>query len=341
MPPDTDLPRVAVIIAHLNGRDLLPACLGSLFRQNYPNYEVTVVDNGSTDGSVEFVRRSYPQVKIVQNRTNLGYAGANNVGAERSDGELLLFLNHDTVVSEDFLIELVNVLLQDPSVGIVQSKMLMAKNPGLIDSVGSYFTRTGILVHKDRALPDSCAPAIPVEVFGATGACLLVRRQLFEALRGFDSDYVIYYEDTDLSWRTWLLGYKVLLVPSSVIWHWGGATTSRYLPSPFTIFHTFKNRLCSLIKLLPSSELVLVLPLHLLICLGGAAAYLIHLKLTSGWAILKALLWNFQHVGETMTKRKEIGDLATVPRGSLFPRLQRPMPADYFMAVSRGYLSSW
>lgn len=332
---------ISIVIANHNGMEFLPECLESLFAQDHQRTEVILVDNASLDGSADFAERKFPEVKVIRSDTNLGYAGGNNLGALHCKGEFLLFLNHDTRVTATFLTELLEVMKRQTNVGIVQSKMLQARDPDLIDSIGSYFTRTGILLHSDNGCPDSPGPMNPREVFGATGACLMIRSEIFKILEGFDSDYVIYFEDTDLSWRTWLLGYKVMVVLRSVIYHQGGATTQHHLPSQFTVYHSFKNRICSLIKLLSTRNILVILPLHLFICLGGSLAYFFRFKIANGLAILRAIAWNVRNLPQTMRKRRTISRLARIERDSVFPRLLRPMPASYFLSFCRNYLARW
>lgn len=333
-------PLVSIVLAPQNGMDHLPACLESVYAQDYEDFEVIYVDNASTDGSPDYVEHGYPQVKVVRSSRNLAYAGGNNLGAQYAHGELLLFLNHDTVVTEHFLSNLVQAMHQHPDVGIAQSKIMMASAPSLIDSTGAYLTWTGIWVHPNHGYPDHDLGEQPIEILGACGACLMVRRELFRRLGGFDRDFAIYFEDADLSWRSWLLGMRVALAPSSVIYHWGAVTTSR-LPSTFTVFHSFKNRLCSLIKLLDGLQLLWVIPIHLVMCLAGGLAYLVKGKPMNAIAILRAICWNVTNLRATLRKRRLVRSMS--PQGTSLSGkgLFRPLPARYFLRTSVGYLSRW
>jgi len=333
-------PTVSVVIAAHNGLDHIEACLNSLFAQDYPSFEVIVVDNASTDGSPERVERIFPLAKLVRSPVNLAYGKGNNLGASLAQGQFLLFLNHDTIVTDEFLIELMKVVQGSPEVGVAQSKILMASNPNLIDSAGAYLTKTGMWVHRDHGQPDRILDNTPIEILGACGACLMVRRSLFEALGGFDPDFVIYFDDADLCWRARLLGKRTLLVPSSVIYHWGGATTRR-LPSSFTVFHSFKNRLCSLIKLLSLQDLVVVLPIQLGLCLGGALAYFLRLNPANGIAILRALRWNAANLGETLKKRNAVRRALPDKHRHLYKDFVIPFPLGYFIRTSLRYLAKW
>jgi hypothetical protein len=320
--------------------DHIHACLESLFAQDYPRFEVIVVDNASTDGLPEYVERSFPQVSVLRSPVNLAYGKGNNLGASLANGQFLLFLNHDTIVTDAFLIELMKVVQTRPEVGVAQSKILMASNPNLIDSAGAYLTKTGMWVHRDHGLPDRIVDTNPIEILGACGACLMVRRGLFETLGGFDPDFVIYFDDADFCWRARLLGKITVLVPSSVIYHWGGATTQR-LPSSFTVFHSFKNRLCSLIKLLSLRDLVVVLPIQLGLCFGGALAYFLRLNPANGIAILRAMLWNAANLARTLKKRKVVRRALPDKHRQLYEDLMIPFHLGYFIRTSLRYLSRW
>lgn len=333
-------PLVSIIIATHNGGRFLNPCLASVFAQSYPEFEVIFVNNASTDSSTELIRRDYPSVRIFDSDQNLGYGGGNNVGAAISKGELLLFLNHDTIVSDDFLTELVIALQADPSIGMAQSKILSAMNPEIVETTGAYLTRTGMWIHSNRWEHDKKPAAKPLPVMGACGTCLLVRRTVFELLGGFDPDFIVYYDDADLSWRAWLAGYQVLSVPSSTIRHWGSGTTNT-LPSTFTVYHSFKNRLCSLIKLLSRRDLFSILPVHLLLCLAGAGAYLLRLKPNNSAAVVRGLIWNARELRQTLRKRAAVQRILAGDHASNYRELLRSLPISYFVRTSFGYVAKW
>ncbi|MGD8815207.1 MAG: glycosyltransferase family 2 protein, partial [Anaerolineales bacterium] len=264
----------------------------------------------------------------------------NNMGASLSNGDLLLFLNHDTVVTPDFLVELVDVMKDHPGIGVVQSKIMMATDPKCVDSVGAYLTMSGMWFHPNRGEPDEIRDAEPIKILGAAGACLMVRRKLFEALGGFDPDFFIYFDDADLAWRARLMGSKVVIAPRSVIYHWGGATTQK-MPSVFTVYHSFKNRLCSLIKLLCFRDLLIVLPFHLLLCIGGALVYFLRLKPVNAFAILRAWIWNLRHMGETLRKRSAATKGMRGHHRRVYEGLIKPFSLNYLVRASMQYVAKW
>src|SRR3990172_6001413 len=302
--------------------------------------EVVFVDNASTDGSSDLVEAHYPEVRVLRSEVNLGYGGGNNFGARVARGDFLVFLNHDTHVTRDFLGELVSVMERDPSVGIAQSKILMAADPEIIETVGTYLTRTGMWVHPGRGEPDDGIVQPPARILGACGTCMIIRSVLFRKLGGFDPDFIVYYDDADLSWRARMLGHEVVCVSSSVIYHWGSGTT-KHFPSLFTIYHSFKNRLCSLIKLLGTWDLLTVVPVHLAFCVVGSGAYLLIGKPASALAVLRALAWNLGRISTTLRERRRIREGLAGNQQSNYGDFVKPLPLGYFIRTSFGYVARW
>ena len=333
-------PAVSIVIASHEGMEYLPACLESVFAQTYSDFEAIFVDSASTDGSLDYVTATHPTVRVIRSDVNLGFGKGNNLGASSAKGKYILFLNPDTIVTKDFLHPLVQELESNPGVGAAQSKIMRASNPGIIDSAGAYLTWTGVWVHFGRGEPNELIGSDPLEVLGACGTCLLVRRDLFEELNGFDPDFFVYFDDADFSWRVWLRGFGVVMVPKSVIYHWGSGTT-KLLPSVFTVFHSFKNRVCSLLKLLSATDLIVIMPVHLTLCVAGTIAYFIKLKPSNGIAIIRALAWNLLNLRRTLQKRSTIAKSLSDDHRSKYRELMRPLPLGYFVRTSLGYVSDW
>ena len=223
-------PLVSIIIANRNGRGLLEECLSSLAGITYGNTETIVVDDGSSDGSAEFVRRRFPRVAVTELGENRGFAGANNAGAGAARGEILLFLNNDTRVTPGFLDGLVREIAGGGA-DICQS--LLLRPDGTVDSAGDFIDARGVAFHS-TAVPEATAP-----ILSARGACMAVRRGLFFELGGFDERFFASFEDVDMGWRAWIRGRRVAVVPGSVVYHRGSATVSA-IPDRMK-FHGSKN----------------------------------------------------------------------------------------------------
>ena len=226
-------PKVSIIIVNYNGKELLKKCLDSLLKVNYDNFEIILVDNNSTDGTVEFITKNYPSLIIIKLDSNKGFAEPNNVAAKISKGKYLLFLNNDTVVTPNFISEMVKVMETDKKIAICQS--LLLKPDGSVDSSGDFIDHLGVVYNSKTEIDEIR------EVSSARGASMLVRSDIFEKLDGFDQKFFITFEDVDLCWRSWILGYRVLIIPTSIVYHEGGITIKKIKSE--IAFHGFKNQL--------------------------------------------------------------------------------------------------
>lgn len=300
---------VSVIIVNWNGKHFLKECLTSLYNQNYKNIEVIFVDNNSKDGSVEYVRESFPKTKIIINKENLGFAEGNNVGYKHATGDYILFLNNDTKVTKNFILELVKVLKGDKKIGGAQSKILLMDDPTKLDSVGAFLTNTGFLYHYGIAKKDSPKYNEQIDIYSAKGACMIFKREVLEKIKVdgeiLDSRYFAYFEETDMCHRIWLSGYRIVFAPKSVIYHKMGGTSAK-LNNAFVQYHSFKNRINSYTKNLGAVELLKILPIHILLCEFFSLFSLLRLRFQLFLLIQKAILWNIKEFIQTFSKRKYI-----------------------------------
>lgn len=219
-------PKVTVVIVNWNGKIYLDRCLTSVAAQTYDNYNVILIDNASTDGSAEFVREQYPQVKIITLDRNYEFAKANNIGirmAIQEGAQFIALLNNDTKVEGEWLSELVKAMYRDPGVGICASKMLRMDDPRIIDSTGHYFV-DGIIRDRGNGELDIGQYDSKAKVVGGCAGASLYRKTMFDAIGLFDESYGFYYEDAELSWRAYNSGWKAVFVPTSVVYHVRGGT---------------------------------------------------------------------------------------------------------------------
>lgn len=251
--------RVAVVVPTWNGRDDLPACLESLRRQTLP-VEIVVVENGSTDGTVEMLRASYPDATVLMQPVNLGFAGGVNVGlryALHRGYEFVALLNNDAVADANWVKRLVAEMSLDARVGMVASKFVTMD--GLrIDSTGECYSSWGLPFPRGRGEETLDAYDADAELFGASGGSTLYRSAMLRDIGLFDEDFFAYFEDVDLSWRAHLRGWRVRLAPTAIAYHRIGATSGR-LPG-FTTYQTLKNLLWVVAKNVPRRYVATVLP---------------------------------------------------------------------------------
>ena len=226
-------PKVSIIIVNYNGKELLEKCLESVFKADYKNYEVIIVDNNSTDDTVEFVTDNYPSIILLKLNSNKGFAEPNNIAAKIATGKYLLFLNNDTIVTPDFISEMIPVIENNDRIAICQS--LLLKPDESIDSSGDFIDDLGVVYNSTKKIDDVR------EISSARGASMLIRKNIFDILEGFDEKFYVSFEDVDLGWRTWMIGHKVVLVPKSVGYHVGSQTIKSIKPE--IAFHGFKNQL--------------------------------------------------------------------------------------------------
>lgn len=322
---------VSVIIVNWNGGRVLEDCLKSLLKIDYPRWELILVDNGSTDGGIEkiqklkFKSRNYKsKLKILRNRTNLGFTVANNQGYKKTQGKYILLLNNDTKVTSDFLTGLVARAEEDPKIGVIQPKIFLMDKPGYLDNAGSFLTKIGFLQHWGFLEKDGEEFNRERDVFSVKGACMLIKRELVERVGLFDESFFSYFEESDFCWRVWLSGSRVLYFPKASIKHKVGFTIRR-LDVPSVNYHYYKNRICSLIKNLELSNLLTILPLHLIISFGIMTLFLIRLKPKNSGMILKALIWNLTNLTDTLKKRARIQKMRVVNDSQIFKKLSRPI----------------
>lgn len=320
-------PVVSLIIANWNGGEVMKNCLSSLSSIDYPNWELIIVDNGSGDGSEQYVKK-FNKLKgrftLVKNRTNLGFAKANNQGYEKSEGKYILLLNNDTKVPADFLSKMINKMEEDKSIGLMQPKIFMMDKEGYLDNAGSFMTDIGFLQHWGFLCHDGEEFNKEREIFSAKGACILIRRQVIERVGLFDEKFFSYFEESDFCWRVWLAGYRIIYYPKAHIYHKVGFTIKRL--NVFNInYHYYKNRISSLIKNLELGNLLRILPVHIIISLGIAMIFLLRGQPKNSFMIFKSILWIISNLPEILQKRAMVQKIRTVSDRKLFDKLMRPV----------------
>lgn len=334
-------PRFSVIIPNLNGEFLLDACLRSVAASSGDHVaETTVVDNGSSDRSIEVARRALPSVRILSNETNEGFARACNQGAAAASTDYLLFLNSDVTLSPTCLSDLSRWLIRDASAAIWQPK-LFREDGATWDSAGSFFTRTGFLWHEGLGVTGRDAFSSPRDVFAVKGACMAVRRDAFAAVGGFDEDFFAYFEEADLCWRLLLAGWQVRFVPACCAFHRVGATTTTYFRPAEIDYLAFRNRITSIVKNSERRTLASVLPVHVACCLAVAACFVARGQRKNARAVLGGVVSTVR-AGRTLAeKRRATQALRTRADAAYLPTLTRRMTARRALDLLRAYLPRW
>ena len=289
---------ISVIVLNYNGKGFLNSCLSSLASQTYSDFEVIVVDNGSRDGSPDYIEENYPWVRLAKNDENLGFAGGTNVGIRAAKGEFILTLNNDSRADSRFIEELIKPMA-DPEVGVCAAKMLFPD--GRINSAGICISRSGAAWDRGMFEPDRGQYEFVEEVFGACAGAALYRREMLDEIGLFDEDFFLYLEDVDLAFRARLAGWKCLYVPGARVIHHHGGTAG--VGSDLAVYYGNRNIVWYPIKDFPFRLLITSLPFIVARNLAVIPYYALR---GQGGVILKSKLDALKGVVKMMEKRKDV-----------------------------------
>ncbi len=253
----------SVVVVNWNGRPFLETCLLALSRQTLAGFECVVVDNGSTDGSDDWIQHSAPWVAVLANDDNVGFAEASNQGIAASSGKYIALLNNDAVPEPEWLEQLLQVAESDTSVGMVASQVTFAHDPAKLDSAGIEVDALGVAWNRHLGMPASDDGSGPVEVFGPSGSAALLRRRMVNEIGAFDARYFAYYEDVDLAWRAQRAGWRCLYAPKARVQHIHSASARR--TPGFKAFHIGRNKWRTLFRHYPFARLASWVPLMLIV----------------------------------------------------------------------------
>jgi len=325
--------RVSVLVLNYNGLRWLPQCLSSVAATDYPNFDIYLVDNGSTDGSIDYVQRSFPSVKIILNEENLGFAEAYNKAIKEINSEYVALLNNDTkVLNPKWIHHLVDKAASDPDVAAVGCKMVSLEDRSRLDSVGGMgipFWRGFVDVGRDES-DQGQYDQESFEPFAFCGGAALIRRNIFQALGGFDEKFFLYVEDADLSWRLRLLGYRVGFAPEAQVAHYFSGSAETKEIDARKLYYCHRNLLRAILKNCGPS-LGWALRNYLLFTLMMAAGFSI-LEPRKAVAAARSLLWNLLRLKDTWTWRLRIQASREASEAevlkSMYPNIRRYQPAE-------------
>lgn len=319
-------PKVSVVILNWNGLNHLEKFLPSVIATSYKNMEVVVADNGSTDNSVFFLEKNYPQIKLILFKENFGFAKGYNKALEKVDADYYVLLNSDVEVQSDWLDKAITLLESDKLYAACQPKLLSYNNKqffeyaggagGWLDSFGYPFAKGRIfdVCEEDHGQYEKEEP-----IFWTSGAAMIIRSSIFKEMKGFDKYFFAHQEEIDLCWRMQLAGYKLFSCPSSVVYHIGGGTLPR--GNTLKTFLNFRNNQIMLYKNLPWSQKWWKIPFRLM--LDAISAWKGLLKGDAGYflAILRGHLafakWLFLKQRESVFPEKRGGPLSGLYKGNV------------------------
>ncbi len=301
--------KIAIVILNWNGEALLEQFLPSIVKYS-EGADIYVADNASTDNSVSFIKAHFPQITVIQNKVNGGYAKGYNDALKNVDADVFCLLNSDIEVTKNWLFPIVDAFNNDSTTAIIQPKLLDYKNKkyfeyagaagGFIDKFGYPYCRGRIFntIEKDNGQYNDT-----IEIFWASGACLFIKKEVFKTLNGFDESYFAHMEEIDLCWRARNLGFNIIYVGTSTIYHVGGATLSN--SNPKKTFLNFRNSLFSLVKNANGNILFLVFIRLILDGIAGVK-FIFEFKPKHTFAIIKAHFSFYSHLSTLIKQRKAL-----------------------------------
>lgn len=329
---------LSIIVVNYNGVKYIHKCINSILSSNAKRYEIIIIDNGSIDNSLKLQDKYQNEkeiIKIIFLDKNYGPAFARNIGVRNSNGKYLCFLDNDTIVDKNWSFDPIKIFTKDKKVGVIQSKLLLNSDKNKIDYVGEFIGQNGFLVQPVKAGEiDNGQFNNETEILAAKSAGMFIRKQTFQKVNGFDPDYFIYLEETDLGWRSWLVGYKVVFCPTSIVYHEFGTSTlilGKKQNSFNSKFHGSKNYILTLAKNLEWQNLFKMLSIHVFLWEGLACYSLLKGNFKSFLWINRGILWNITNIKSTIKKRNEIQKSRKISDKNLFSKVMKKRSYKYFI----------
>jgi GT2 family glycosyltransferase len=331
-------PKVAIVIVHWNRCNLLQQFLPSVCNTDYENLDVYVVDNASTDNSVEYLREHFTSIKIIELDNNYGYAGGYNLALKYIKADYYVLLNNDIEVPRHWLKPLVAMMESNTAIAACQPKMLDYVHKtkfeyagacgGYLDNFGYAFCRGRVFdtLENDIGQYDSAQ-----EIFWATGACLCIRAERFHDVAGFDENFFAHMEEIDLCWRLKLRGHKIFVVPESYVFHVGGGTLDKM--SAQKTYLNFRNNLIMLTKNEPLGRLWWLIPLRSCLDLISSLFFIRHGFFSHSAAVHRAHAHYFFRIGKWWKLRRQNASYGKALKG----RYSGSIVFSYFLQNQKTY----
>ncbi len=303
--------KVAVVILNWNGKSLLEKFLPSVVKYSNEEADIYVADNNSTDDSIHFLKNNFPEVKIIQNEKNGGYAKGYNDALQNIDADVYALVNSDIEVTSGWLTPVIDQFKKNPNTVAVQPKLLDFKDKskfeyagaagGFVDFMGYPYCKGRIFMELES---DHQQYDDNYDIFWATGACFFIRSKTYHHLHGFDENYFAHQEEIDLCWRIQNEGYKIQYVGASTVYHVGGATLKE--TNPHKTFLNFRNSLFTIVKNVPKRFVFFVVFFRLILDGIAGVKFLIELRPVHTWSIIKAHFSFYTNLPRMLRKRKYI-----------------------------------
>jgi GT2 family glycosyltransferase len=325
-----DPPQVSVIIVNWNGSSFLSRCLNCLNKQTFQDFEIIIVDNFSVDGSVEWIKKQNPHVRLIQLNKNKGFAVANNIGAEAALGKWLALLNNDAFPEPDWLENLICATETYTDYTFFGSKLVKEEDPRVLDGIGDVYHVSGVAWRAGHNLFESDCVLKVEEIFSPTAAAALYLKDTFKEVGGFSEIFYMYHEDVDLGFRMRLRGHKCLFVPNAIARHVGSASTA--IKSDLAVYHGHRNLVWSYLQNMPGLLFWKYLPAHLIMNVIFIGYYILR---GQAGTIIKAKWDAFLGISKVLKQRKVIQSMRTVEDRDI----DRVLEHHWFKPYLLGYLA--
>jgi len=333
--------RVAVVLLNYNGFHLLQKYL-PIVAQHHAQQDIYIVDNASTDESIQWVKQHFPHVHIIQNAVNYGFAKGYNEGLKHIQAEYYVLMNNDVRTTQGWLDNIIEFMDKHSDVAVCMPKLLDDKNPemfeyagasgGFVDVLGYPLCRGRVFLalEKDEHQYDDIQ-----EIFWATGACMVVRSSVFWEVGGFDDDFFAHMEEIDLCWRIKNIGKKVYVIPSSVVYHLGGGTLNKI--NPHKTYLNFRNSLLTLIKNHPYNYLFLKIILRLILDGVAGIKFLLEGNGNHTIAVIQAHFYVYRYFRKFWIKRKNFEKQHKV-KYTFHPIIKQSIVIQYYLLGKERFL---
>jgi len=333
------VPKLSLIIANRNGDQFLENCLNSIFKEE-GNFEVILIDDHSDDNSKQVLAKfiqKYRNLKCYFLNKHYGAAFARNFGVQKTKNEYLFFLDNDTILGPGWYKEALH-FFKVSQAAAAQIKIINHGN-GKIESAGVFINAFGNLTDLIHLYPETKFNS-NFPIFAGKSAGLLFRRSVFEQINGFDRDYIVFLEDTDICWRVWLAGYRVVYWPYVTIQHLYGtiAKSFNYYRQLQVYYLGCRNTLMTLFKNIGWQRGIYLIPLQYGIWITLAILFLLKFQLRQAVDIIRGILWNLFHLPLLLQKRKSVQKCRQFDDKTLFSKVGAPFNFSYYIGKAKAYV---
>ena len=326
------IPLISVVLVAWNSGTHLSHCLGNLRAQTLQDFEIILVDNGSTDLALDDLESLWPEsmLRLVKMGKNEGFAVANNIGARLAKGKWLVLLNTDAFPEPDWLERLTQAAENNPEFTFFASRQIQANNPQLLDGTGDAYHVSGLAWRQNYNQLASGYGKQPIEIFSACAAAALYSLDDFMEIGGFDEDYFSYFEDVDLSFRLRLTGRRCCYVPEAIVYHVGSASTGK--TSDFSLYYGHRNLVWTFFKDMPPTLFWIYLPLHMLMNIYLSFSFLFKERRS---IVFKSKIDAFRVLPAILRKRKFIQLSRIVSTTEIYRLMTKELFAPLWISSER------